>query len=324
MELELRALRFFVTVAEELHFSRAAERLYIDQPTLSRHIRRLEANLGVELLRRTTREVALTPAGTVFLEKARCALAAADDAIDAAREAAAGHAGVLRVGMIAHAAPELRRTAFDVYEQRYPNVALKPTSYPYTDPSSGLATGETDVAFGWLPIEHPAIETEVLYEEPRFFVLAAAHPLAKRNVIRLEEVENEPFFELAGMEDDPVAVAWNDFWQLQPRPDGRRRPIGAVVSNEQEWLDGLVRGRAISTTGQSARNFYPWPGITYVEAEDISPARVAVAWRNDRVTPLVENLLAIVHELKDVEPGKPAPPAGTASALPTLAQSSAT
>jgi DNA-binding transcriptional LysR family regulator len=320
MELELRALRFFVAVAEELHFSRAAERLYIDQPTLSRHIRRLEANLGVELLRRTTREVALTPAGTVFLEKARCTLAAAADAVDAARQAAEGHVGVLRVGMIAHAAPELRRTAFDVYEQRCPQVVLKSTSYPYTDPSCGLVAGETDVSFGWLPIEHPAIETEVLYEEPRLFVLAAEHPLTRRNLLRLEEVENEPFFELAGMEDEPVAVAWNDFWQLQPRPDGQRRPVGAVVSNEQEWLDGLMRGRAISTTALSARNFYPWPGIAYVKAEGISPARVAVAWRTDGVTPLVANFLAVVRELKNVEPEKrSAPPDATASTALTLA-----
>src|SRR5436189_2137615 len=100
MDLDLRDLRYFVAVAEELHFSRAAQRLHLDQPTLSRHIRRLETTLDVRLFDRTTRNVALTDAGRAFVEKARETLAAASAAVDAAHAAASGRVGVLNVGMM--------------------------------------------------------------------------------------------------------------------------------------------------------------------------------------------------------------------------------
>lgn len=298
MDLDLRDLRYFVAVAEQLHFSRAAERLHLDQPTLSRHVRRLEQKLGVELLERTTRTVALTPAGQVLLNKARETLAAADAAVDATQRAAAGEIGALRVGMMAQVAIDLRTAAFRAFQQRYPEVGLRPMSYPFADPSCGLVSGETDVAFVWLPVEHPAIASELLFEEPRLFVLAEDHPLAAKSGLGLEDVDDESFFRLAGMTDDPFVAAWNDFWQLQPRPDGRRRPTGAEVASEEEWLDGLVRGLAISTTALSAPIFYPWPGVTYVAAEGIPPAPVAVAWRRDRTSPLVENFVNLVRELR--------------------------
>lgn len=155
------------------------------------------------------------------------------------------------------------------------------------------------MAFVWLPVEHPAIEHELLYREERLFVLAEDHPLAAKPVLTLEDVEDEAFFQLAGIADDPVAAAWNDFWQLQPRPDGRRRPAGAEVATEEEWLDGLARGLAISTTALSAATFYPWPGIAYVAAEGISSAPVAIAWRREQLSPLVSNFVRLVRELRD-------------------------
>lgn len=300
MDLDLRDLRYFVAVAEQLHFSRAAEQLHLDQPTLSRHVRRLEQKLGVDLLERTTRTVALTPAGRALLGKARETLVSAGAAVDAAQRAAAGEVGALRVGMMAQIAADLRTTAFRAFQERYPEVALQPRSYPFADPSCGLVSRETDAAFVWLPVEHPAIEHALLYEEQRVFVLAEDHSLAARRVLTLEDVEDERFFRLAGMADDPLVAAWNDFWQLQPRPDGRRRPTGAEVATEEEWLDALTRGLAISTTAASASIFYPWPGVTYVPAEGIPPAPVAIAWRREPVSATVTNFVRLVRELRGV------------------------
>lgn len=298
MDVDLRELRYFVAVADELHFSRAATRLHLDQPTLSRHVRRLENQLGVMLLERTTRSVTLTAAGAAFLEKARETLTSADAAAEAARRAAAGQTGVLRVGMMAQVANDLRMRVFSAFQERHPDVELRPMSYPFADPSCGLASAATDVAFAWLPLAHPQIQAEVLFEEPRLFVLAKTHPLSKRPALSIDEVAHEPFFELESDHDQPLVAAWNDFWQLQPRSDGVRRPIGAVVANEEEWLDALARGLAISTTAISAAKFYPWPGIAYVDAVDIPPAKVALAWRSDRQSHLVENFVALVDELQ--------------------------
>lgn len=301
MDIDLRELRYFVTVAEELHFSRAAARLYIDQPTLSRHIRRLEQRLGVRLLERTTRAVALTEAGRAFLERSREILASADSAVNLAQKAAAGQVGVLRVGMMAQIATDLRGKAFWAFEEQYPDVDLKPIGgYPYVDPTCGLASGETDVAFVWDPIAHPKIETVLLFEEPRYFVFASDHPLASKSVITLEDVEDEAFFGFPPeYYDDPTVATWADFYQLQPRPDGRRRPVGADVTNRDEWVDGLIRGRAISTTPFSTAMFYDWPGVTFVPADGIEPARISIAWRRDKPNPIVSNFVELVRELSD-------------------------
>lgn len=300
IDVDLRQLRYFVAVAEELHFSRAAELLHLDQPTLSRHVRRLEATLGTRLLERTTRHVALTEAGEAFLEKAREVIEAADSAVRAVRDAAGGRIEALRVGMMVQVAEPLRSTAFNLFEERYPDVELKPRSYPFIDPSCGLESGETDVALVWLPIEHPEIETERLFEEPRYFIVAKDHRLARRRAIRREEVDDERFFtwpDSWGLSQ--TAMAWGDFFQLQPKLDGTRRVAGAEVHDEDEWLDTLVRGRAISTAPASAKTYYPWPGIKYIRAEGIDPAVVAVAWRRDGQNPLVVNFVELIREVRD-------------------------
>jgi DNA-binding transcriptional LysR family regulator len=300
VDIDPRQLRYFIAVAEELHFSRAAKRLHLDQSTLSRDVRRLEEKLGVKLLDRTTRSVALTEAGEAFLEKAREVIEAVDSAVSTARAAAVGGAGMLRVGMMVQVAEPLRSAAFNLFEARYPAVVLQPKSYPFVDPACGLEQGETDVAFVWLPIDHPQIETERLFEEQRYFIVANDHRLAQRRTIRREDVEDEPFFtwpESWGL--SPTAMAWGDFFQLEPKLDGTRRLSGAQVHDEDEWLDALVRGRAISTAPASAKTYYPWPGIKYIRAQGIDPAVVAVAWRRDESNPLVENFLEIVREVRD-------------------------
>jgi DNA-binding transcriptional LysR family regulator len=304
MDIELRQLRYFVAVADELHFTRAAHRLRLDQPTLSRHVRRLEQGLGVKLFDRTTRNVALTEAGRVFLQKAREVLEAAESAVSTVREAAEGRTGLLRVGMMVQTAEPLRSAALNLFEERYPNVELKLTSYPFVDPSCGLETGETDVAFVWLPIEHPQIETEHLFDEPRYFIVADHHRLASKSSICREEVEDESFFtwpESWGL--SATTMTWGDFFQLQPKLDGTRRVSSVHIRDESEWLDSLVRGRAISTTPESMKTYYPWPGIKYIPAEGIDPVVAAIAWRRDEDNPFVSNFVQIVRDLRNAANG---------------------
>jgi DNA-binding transcriptional LysR family regulator len=299
VEIELRDLRYFVTVAEELHFSRAAERLHLDQPTLSRRVRRLEQKIGVRLLERTTRKVALTHAGQAFLGKARETLASADEAIVASRDAAAGLTGVLRVGMLVQIAPDLRAAAFDAFQARYPNVELRPMGgFPYLDPTYGLVTGQTDISFVWEPIRHAHVETYALFQEPRLFVLGAGHRLVGRSSIGLEDIEDEAFcgFPLESY-GDPAVAEWADFFQLQPRPDGQPRPVGARVTNRDEWVDALTRGLAISTAPYTTAVRHPWPGVVFVPARDLEPATISVAWRTDRPNPVVDNFLEVVREV---------------------------
>jgi DNA-binding transcriptional LysR family regulator len=172
--------------------------------------------------------------------------------------------------MLVQVAEPLRSVALNLFDERYPNVELRPLSYPFIDPACGLESGETDVAFVWLPIIHPQIETERLYEEPRYFIVAGDHRLARRRSIRREEIDEEPFF------------TWPKSWGLSP--------------TAMAWGD--FRGRAISTAPASAKTYYPWPGIKYIRAEGIVPAVLAVAWRRDESNPLVRNFLDIVREVR--------------------------
>jgi DNA-binding transcriptional LysR family regulator len=297
--VDLRDLRYFVAVADELHFSRAAARLHLDQPTLSRRVRRLERQLGVELLRRTTRSVALTDAGRAFLERARDSLAAADAAIAAAREAANGHVGVLRIGMMAQIATELRANSLRVFSERYPNVEANVLGgYPYVDPTCGLVAGGSDVAFVWEPIVHPEIETRTLFEEPRYVVFSDDHRFARQAVVTVDDLEDEPVCGFpAAYYDDPTVAAWGDAFQLQPRPDGTRRRVGAVVTNRDEWVDALIRGKAVSPTPYSTAQYYHWPGVTFAPLEGALPIKVAIAWRRDRSSPVVSNFVEVVRDL---------------------------
>lgn len=300
MDLNVRQLRYFIAVAEELSFTRAADRLYLDQASLSRQVLHLENQLGFRLFDRTTRSVSLTFAGEIFLIGARDLVTVTESVVDRARAAASGQVGTLKVGMMVQVAEPIRSRSFTLFEESYPKVKLVPTSYPFVDPTCGLELHETDVAFVWLPVNHPQIVTERLFGEARYFIISSGHRLANRRVIRREEVDDERFFtwpESWGL--SPTAMAWGDYFQLDPKLDGTRRVAGAEAHDEDEWLDSLVRGRAISTAPESAKTYYSRPGLKFIRAQGADPFVVAVAWRRDGKNPLVAKFLEVVREVRD-------------------------
>ena len=192
--LNLESVRRFVVVAEECHFGRAAERLHIAQPPLSQAIRQLEFDLGVELLARTTRQVALTPAGELYLERARAILASADAASDAAVRVAAGELGRVAIGFTGSATYDLLPSLARVLRAEFPGLWLDLKCELLTpDQVAGLLDKTLDLGFLRPPVRHPDIELRVLRREPLMAVLPAEHPLAARPSVRLAELRDEPF-----------------------------------------------------------------------------------------------------------------------------------
>src|SRR6476661_5445384 len=173
MALDFRALRYFVAVAEELHFTRAAERLYIAQPALSEQIKRLESTLGVALLRRTTRRVELTAAGEAFLVRARRILDEADAAVAEAGLAARGETGSLRVATGATAGVALVPETLRALREERPQVSVELSQMDWENYFGGLGEGSVDAAFVWLPVAHPELSFTPLHTEPRVAALAA-------------------------------------------------------------------------------------------------------------------------------------------------------
>jgi len=205
--MELRHLRYFVNVAQELSFSRAAEKLLVAQPALSTQIADLEQEIGTPLLLRNTRSVQLTAAGKVFLIEAQAILAAADAAKDRALRTSRGQEGQLSIGFFSAPTmlflPDLIRR----YRAIYPNVAIRMHELTPDRQLAAFSRGEIDIGFTRpLPPGYPDLAGEVLFQEHFLAVMAETHPLGSRQSIQLDELAQEPFVLL----DRAVAVGLHD------------------------------------------------------------------------------------------------------------------
>ena len=191
--MELRHLHYFIAVAEELHFSRAAKKLFIAQPPLSQQIQRLEKELGVQLFLRSKRHVELTPAGKVFLEEARNTIVQAERSIQAARRAARGEIGRLTVGFVGSAAYRIIPKMLPGFQQQYPHIQLTLLELTTAQQVQALLNQKIDVGLIRFPLHNDALTLRVLHEEEFVLALAEEHPLAKHSIIPLEAFQNEPF-----------------------------------------------------------------------------------------------------------------------------------
>jgi DNA-binding transcriptional LysR family regulator len=191
--MELRHLRSFLAVAEELHFSRAARRLHMAQSPLSQQIQRLERELGVPLFRRNRRKVELTDAGLAMLDHARRAIDHAERATRIARAVGAGRAGRLDVGFLATAALALLPAVLPPFRKAAPDADLRLTEAGSQDLLQALHRGEVDVVFTRPPSPTAELSTEVVWREPVIAALPAGHPLCAEPDVRLADMHREDF-----------------------------------------------------------------------------------------------------------------------------------
>jgi DNA-binding transcriptional LysR family regulator len=191
--MELRHLRYFLAVAEERHFGRAALRLRMAQPPLSRQIQALERELGFQLFQRTRRGVELTPAGSAFLDGTRRIFAETDRAIIEARRANSGETGRLAMGYLSSLAYSGLTRLLRAFREQAPHVELVMREMPPQEQLEALKQGRLDVGFVRGPIEDPTIAFERVRKERLFVAMASDHPLASRARIPLEVLSGEPF-----------------------------------------------------------------------------------------------------------------------------------
>ncbi|WP_420125902.1 LysR substrate-binding domain-containing protein [Longimicrobium sp.] len=194
MTPDLRQLRYFVAVAEELHFSRAARRLHMAQPPLSQQINELERKLGVQLFVRSTRRVELTPAGSAFLAGARRVLAEADRAVEVAQRASRGEMETLRVSFADAAALSVLPQAVRLFREAFPSVHLEMREDAgAAEQFDAVRRDLVDVALARGPLVDQVLHVEVLLEEPFCIALWKGHPLAELPVIPLPLLAELPF-----------------------------------------------------------------------------------------------------------------------------------
>jgi DNA-binding transcriptional LysR family regulator len=297
MEVHTRRLRHFITLAEELHFTRAADRLHVSQQGLSRSIRELEQLVGAPLVHRTTRTVVLTEAGQAFLQALPDALAALDSAADAARRAHAKVSGVLRLGFTVASALELTPPITSEFQRRYPAVTLELEAFYWGDPSCGLRSDETDVAFVRLPIDCPDLHTAALFVEPRAIGVARSHRLAGTGPVTVRELAGEAI--MAPRTDDE---AWAAFWTLRDTEleEAELPRIDRAVTSMEEELEAVSAGLAITICPLSISRFFPRPTIDFRPIADVTGSTLAVGWRGAG-TPLVHAFRAVATQIREQE-----------------------
>jgi DNA-binding transcriptional LysR family regulator len=276
MDVDTRLLRAFVAVAEDGNVTRAAERLMLAQPALSKQLRRLEQRLGTELFVRGSRGTHLTAAGVALLPAARDTLAAWRTAQRRVRTAARAGLPQLVVGFIANAAEEHTPAIVRRFTALRRNVRVDMLQSDWEDPTAGLDSGASDVALLRLPIpDSEGLRVQPLFEDPRRVAMPSDHPLADKPDLTIDELLDEPFVAPRG------PTAWRDWWLAVDQRGGRSPLIGAIVGTPDEYLQAILNGLGISFAFASAERFYAPPGITYRPIAGLPPSTVAVAHRHD-------------------------------------------
>jgi DNA-binding transcriptional LysR family regulator len=272
MDLELRALRSFVAVADALHFGRAAAALRIAQPALSQQIRRLERDLGVELFTRTSRSVALTPAGAVLHRRARSLLARAAMDVDEVVRVARGEQGRLDVGFVSSALPLGPAGRVQRFRERFPLVRVHLTE-GYTAWLTGrVLRGDLDLAILRDPEQVDGLRLTPFHEERFVAVVPASHPLAERGRVRGPELAADPFVFFP-------AVAGSLATERNLAPvvaDGRVPEVVQEATNWTTLLHLVAAGIGVTVAPVSAVLAAP-PGAVVLELDD-TDARSTLAW----------------------------------------------
>ncbi|MGC5166889.1 LysR family transcriptional regulator [Luteimicrobium sp. DT211] len=282
MDLDLRKLRYFVTVADALHFGRAAEELHIAQPALSRQIRALEDDLGAPLFIRDSHGVVLTDAGRQLLDDAGPLLASAR-AVRRRVSVAARGGRRLVVGFRAGIPVIPAARAFGA---RHPDVVVDVQRTEWDDQAQTVLDGRVDVGFVRLPVDETGLRLVPLFTEPLLVALPTSHPLAGKEEISESDLAGERLIWHGDASTRPTRL---------PYPDSGLRAHGV-----DEKLEHVAAGRGITFVASSESLFYSRPDISYVPVRELAPDQVGVAMAASRPSRLADDFFAAAQATADV------------------------
>ncbi|WP_067435120.1 LysR substrate-binding domain-containing protein [Nocardioides jensenii] len=285
--MELRHLRYFVAVAEELHFGRAAERLHMAQPPLSQQIRQLEAELGVALFTRTTRQVALTPAGARYLDRTRAVLAAVEQAGVEAARVDSGEVGRVSIGFIGSATYSLLPQLARDLRAALPDVEVDVKGEMLTpDQVVALRDGTIDIALMRTPVPHDDLEVLVVRRESLIVALPSHHPLAETESVQVRDLRDEPFVTYPS---EHRSVLHDTVLALCQRAGFSPRK-GVQVAETSTLVVFVAAGLGVALVPESV-SALQLSGVTFRPLAETATVELAIGWHPGRRTPAVDRVL---------------------------------
>jgi DNA-binding transcriptional LysR family regulator len=295
--MELRRLRYFVAVAEELHFRRAADRLHLAQPALSQQVRKLEVEIGVDLFHRSRRGVALTPAGSVFLDEARRLLRHADEAARTARNARTGTAGRVRVGHLADSLPSILLRAIAAFAARHPGVELVPETIAARRGVEDVRSGRLDIAVVGLPAPAEGMKVTPFATERTVAAVPDRNLLSGRAEISLAALAETPLVLLPR----PTNPAFYDAVLGSCRTAGISPQLIDLSEPQVEHALLLVAsGVGIALLPASAADRFRTVGVSFRPLEQPAPTtELALVSRADSAEIPIAGFLRVVADLVD-------------------------
>lgn len=297
--MELRQLRYFLAVVKEMNFSRAAERLQIAQPPLSRQIQQLELELGVKLFYRTKRQIQLTEAGKVFLEAANQILEQVEKGIRAVQRADRGEIGQLTVGFEGSSTYDIIPIALKIYRERFPDVDLAVYAMTTEEQIQALLEGRLDVGFVVSPLKDKNLAIHIIWRESLVLALPENHHLAAQSQVRVPDLESERFIMFqrhrgCGLYDGVIAVCQQAGFS----------PRVIQEADEMQVILGFVAaGLGVALLSASVQQFQR-PGIVYRTLLPTTPTiTLALAWDHHNPSVVLQAFVQIVKEVSSTKTG---------------------
>lgn len=291
--MELRDIEIFLTLAEELHFGRTAERLHVSQARVSQAIQKQERRIGARLFDRTSRTVALTPIGRKLREDLRQASDLIQAGLARASSAAHGVRGRLRLGVMGVLGHEMR-PVIEAFRTRHPECDVETTEFHFSDPFGRLRAGEVDLQVMWLPVREPDLAVgPVVLTEGRVLGVSSTSELASRGSVSMEDLGGRPVLDVG----DAVPKYWAEAMVPRTTPSGRLIPLGPAARTFHEVLALIADGQVVSPLNAHVTWYYTPPGITYLPIHDAPLTEWVLVWPTSADSAHLQAFLRTAHDL---------------------------
>ncbi|MEV5763404.1 LysR family transcriptional regulator [Micromonospora sp. NPDC052213] len=284
--LERHELETFLTLAEELHFGRTAERLRVTTGRISHVVKKLERRIGAPLFARTSRVVQLTPIGRQLADDLAPLVVGMDEAVRRAVEAGRGVTGRLRVAFLGEWTAPVLLKAVALFAQRHPDCQVEVHEVQLFNSRPSLVDGSIDILMAAYPFDGMACGPALL-EEERVLAVPAGHPLTRQESVSLEVLGDHPVVQYPAV----TSAEFKRDRTPEHTPSGRPVPKGPAGNTFSEMLTLVAMGRGVLPVGEHTRRYYPRPDVAYVPIRDAPPIRRGLVWRESNTTARVREFV---------------------------------